>query len=177
MFVKAQNEYIDAMRLERLKQAFQFLRTIRSHCTSDSPISMPQPTIGGMFRDPAVREACISYAEDFSVSVEEALSSVKETFPDLRERWIQRCKADLLQLKMETTKWKEDQDIDVLQLVTTYFRCTRCETSFTQLRFPEVLLHKCARAGQLGLKKTLEMEIGPIQFFSGIHEATREYSI
>jgi len=178
VFSNARDKRLLKAKMEKLGKVVKHLKKIIAECTSDRPLNEPQPTVGDLFNDPAVREACIRCAEDPITLPEEALSFVKDGFRDLREEWIQRCKAILLEgLEKSKAEQREEigdecrrknrplptdskwyqflepgvpEGVDVLQLATTPFHCLTCGSETGQLHFPDVLSHKCARTGQIG---------------------------
>jgi len=104
LFFEAQEERLLKERTVRLKEAAYELSAIRDRFMSNLSIDEPRPSIGDILgMDPHIRVACVEYAKDLTISSpKELLKFVEDTFSSLRDRWIQRCRKQLIEILPQT---------------------------------------------------------------------------
>ena len=153
---------------ERLIQTIIVLANTRRQCVSFRPLDEPQPSIGDLLHlHDGIRAACIKFANGMAMfSAEEELRFVGDAFSVIREHWIRRCRKYLIDTLDQTGATKattpvggpsllarsqeSSMSLDVLQLATSFFRCSSSRCGSPQLRFPSVLSHPCARKIPIG---------------------------
>lgn len=175
IFTDLKNKRLLELRKSRRRQTVDALGKIHARCVAGRPVDEPQPTVGDLFHIDTVRKTCMQYAQDSGDFSDTLLHFVLDNFLLYREEWIGHCRRTLLALaekseqkssdasQIEITKVLPGDDaltakpttstedgaalVDKLQLVTTFFECRRCRT---HLRFPNVLMHACARYANVG---------------------------
>ncbi|KAF8881929.1 hypothetical protein CPB84DRAFT_1791318 [Gymnopilus junonius] len=128
---------LELRRKTLLKRRLRALRDVLRTYISTLPANSLHPSTGELFRMPDIRG--MVYDEESHESLEPVLAML----PQLTVQWQADIKGQLLSLiKTARPDYTFDPDT-VFNLATTFFICSSCGSSVC-LRYPEVLMHKCA---------------------------------
>jgi hypothetical protein len=141
---KAKTSRLDTIYIGIASKRVNDLKAIRQAWVENLPANSIYPTTSEFTRLPLVQNIFGKLAKDENLT-EADLESIRVALDDLNIEWQGKIKNELFQI---VSKSSEDTVLDpqtALNLATTFFACTTCYRS-RFLRYPNVLMHKCATA-------------------------------
>lgn len=141
---KAKTSRLDNIYVGIASKRVNDLKAIRQAWIENLPANSIYPTTSEFTRLPLVQNIFGNLAKDENLT-EADLESIRVALDDLNIEWQDKIKNELVEI---ISKNSEDTVLDpqtVLNLATTFFACTTCYRS-RFLRYPNVIMHKCATA-------------------------------
>ncbi|KIM49548.1 hypothetical protein M413DRAFT_21749 [Hebeloma cylindrosporum] len=133
---------LDSIHMGIASKRLNDLRAVRQAWVETLPANSIYPTSSELMRLPFVKDIFDNLSKGESLT-EANLESVRLELDDLNVEWQENIKNELVEI---ASKGYEDDPVDpetVLTLATTFFACKTCYR-VRLLRYPNILMHKCA---------------------------------
>lgn len=138
---KAKTMRLDVIYIGIARKRLDDLKAIRQAWVETLPVNSIYPTTSELTRLPLVQNIFDNLAKDENLT-EANLESIRLELDNLNIEWQKNIKDELIELVSKGSEDAVDPET-ALNLATTFFACMTCYP-LRFLRYPNVLMHKCA---------------------------------